>query len=140
MADRAKLTELLSYLRSSVASMLTQIEELQTYLDTPVVTPEPEPEPEPKPIEPTPTPTPTPTPEPTESTPPPEPTPAPEPTESTPPPEPTPPPAPAAARHSTGGEAGDEAGPNTAGQSVADLLARLQPVPTEGRRRRRREE
>ena len=45
MADRAKLTELLSYLRSSVASMLVQIEELQTYLDTPVVTPDPEPEP-----------------------------------------------------------------------------------------------
>lgn len=52
MSDRAKLTELLSYLRSSVASMLTQIEELQTYLDTPVVTPEP--------VDPTPTPTPTP--------------------------------------------------------------------------------
>jgi hypothetical protein len=46
----------------------------------------------------------------------------------------------AAARHSTGSERGTEAAPNTGGQSVADLLARLQTTPTEGRRRRRREE
>jgi hypothetical protein len=46
----------------------------------------------------------------------------------------------AAARHSTGFEPGTEAAPNTGGQSVAELLARLQTTPTEGRRRRRRED
>lgn len=44
------------------------------------------------------------------------------------------------ARHSTGVEAGAESAPTTGGQSVAELLARLQTVPAEGRRRRRREE
>ncbi|MCV7385657.1 DUF6779 domain-containing protein [Mycolicibacter longobardus] len=43
------------------------------------------------------------------------------------------------ARHSTGAEPGTEA-PSTGGQSVADLLARLQPGAGEGRRRRRRED
>ncbi|MEO6795311.1 MAG: DUF6779 domain-containing protein [Mycobacterium sp.] len=50
------------------------------------------------------------------------------------------PPAAAAARHSTDANDGTEAAPSTGGQSVADLLARLQPVPTERRRRRRRED
>lgn len=45
-----------------------------------------------------------------------------------------------AARHSAGAEPGAEAAPTTGGQSVAELLARLQTTPTEGRRRRRREE
>ncbi len=45
-----------------------------------------------------------------------------------------------AARHSAGAEQGGEDGPATGGQSVAELLARLQPGPVEGRRRRRREE
>ncbi|BBX20873.1 membrane protein [Mycolicibacter terrae] len=44
------------------------------------------------------------------------------------------------ARHSAGAEPGTEAAPNTGGQSVAELLARLQATPTVGRRRRRREE
>ena len=44
------------------------------------------------------------------------------------------------ARHSAGAEPGPEGAPNTGGQSVAELLARLQPAPTEGRRRRRRED
>lgn len=43
------------------------------------------------------------------------------------------------ARHSTGTEPGTET-PSTGGQSVADLLARLQPGAGEGRRRRRRED
>jgi len=45
----------------------------------------------------------------------------------------------AAARHSAGAD-GSAEGPNTGGQSVADLLARLQSNPGEGRRRRRRED
>ncbi|GFG71007.1 DUF6779 domain-containing protein [Mycolicibacter senuensis] len=45
-----------------------------------------------------------------------------------------------ATRHSAGAEPGTEAAPNTGGQSVAELLARLQATPTEGRRRRRRAE
>ncbi|WP_024442360.1 DUF6779 domain-containing protein [Mycobacterium sp. UM_WGJ] len=44
-----------------------------------------------------------------------------------------------AARHSAGAD-GSGDGPSTGGQSVAELLARLQPAPTEGRRRRRRED
>ncbi|QZA07430.1 hypothetical protein K3U94_21230 [Mycolicibacter heraklionensis] len=43
------------------------------------------------------------------------------------------------ARHSAGAD-GSEQGPSTGGQSVADLLARLQPTTGEGRRRRRRED
>ncbi|OBK85332.1 hypothetical protein A5649_02585 [Mycolicibacter heraklionensis] len=46
---------------------------------------------------------------------------------------------PAASRHSAGAD-GSADGPSTGGQSVADLLARLQPTPTEGRRHRRRED
>lgn len=42
-------------------------------------------------------------------------------------------------RHSAAAEAGGDPA-NTGGQSVADLLARLQTAPTEGRRRRRRED
>ncbi|OBF96875.1 DUF6779 domain-containing protein [Mycolicibacter sinensis] len=45
-----------------------------------------------------------------------------------------------AARHSAGAEPGAEAAPTTGGQSVAELLARLQATPSGGRRRRRREE
>lgn len=45
----------------------------------------------------------------------------------------------AASRHSAGAD-GSTDGPSTGGQSVADLLARLQPTPTEGRRHRRRED
>ncbi|ULP47234.1 DUF6779 domain-containing protein [Mycolicibacter virginiensis] len=45
----------------------------------------------------------------------------------------------AASRHSAGAD-GSADGPSTGGQSVADLLARLQPTPTEGRRHRRRED
>ncbi|OBY32471.1 DUF6779 domain-containing protein [Mycolicibacter kumamotonensis] len=44
------------------------------------------------------------------------------------------------ARHSAGAEPGTEADPSTGGQSVAELLARLQPTHTVGRRRRRRED
>ena len=45
----------------------------------------------------------------------------------------------AAARHSAGAD-GSAEGPSAGGQSVADLLARLQPTPGEGRRHRRRED
>ncbi|WP_329779863.1 hypothetical protein [[Mycobacterium] nativiensis] len=55
-------------------------------------------------------------------------------------PEPAPESTPAASRHSSGAETSADGEPSTGGQSVADLLARLQPVPTEGRRRRRRED
>nr|WP_234806513.1 DUF6779 domain-containing protein [Mycolicibacter nonchromogenicus] len=44
-----------------------------------------------------------------------------------------------AARHSAGADGSAES-PRTGGQSVADLLARLQTTPTEGGRRRRRED
>ncbi|MEB3021605.1 DUF6779 domain-containing protein [[Mycobacterium] crassicus] len=47
---------------------------------------------------------------------------------------------PVVSRHSSGAETGADGEPSTGGQSVADLLARLQTVPTEGRRRRRRAE
>ncbi|MEB3048386.1 DUF6779 domain-containing protein [Mycolicibacter sp. MYC123] len=72
----------------------------------------------------------------------PEPTPAPV---AEPAPEPVPAPRlasppPASARHSTGAEAVTDGEPSTGGQSVAELLARLQTVPGEGRRRRRRED
>ncbi|MFL0277769.1 DUF6779 domain-containing protein [Mycobacterium sp. SMC-19] len=58
-------------------------------------------------------------------------------------PQPAEPPAPAhasapASRHSAGAD-GSAEGPSTGGQSVADLLARLQPTAGEGRRHRRRE-
>lgn len=71
-----------------------------------------------------------------------EPTPVPAP-EAAPEPAPAPrlaSPPPAPARHSTGADAGTDGAPSTGGQSVADLLARLQTVPGEGRRRRRRED
>lgn len=49
-------------------------------------------------------------------------------------------PAEPAARHSAGAVPGDEAASTTGGQSVAELLARLQATPSGGRRRRRCEE
>ncbi|KJZ31625.1 hypothetical protein TW83_07615 [Paracoccus sp. S4493] len=63
MADRAKLTELLSFLRSSVAATQAVVVDLQAYLAAPVITPTPTPAPTPNPA-PTPAPNPTPTPAP----------------------------------------------------------------------------
>jgi hypothetical protein len=50
------------------------------------------------------------------------------------------PPAPANARHRSTDAPAESEEPQSGGQSVAELLARLQSAPSEGGRRRRRED